>query len=332
MAFLRSELEPTVTLQESETLGLEAAERCREAFKTHGVFLIRCPGRAWTPATLLSFLLAHFEELDWGKDYLGGANPRLELGAHVYDVGVPDCADVLHHHEMQYKQATVRSLAFACAHAFSEPDKVVPTELGDAKAAARYLKSHAPALRRRLSTEGVIYVRALSDKSRELEAEQYLYNHWQASFRTEKPEEAESRATAAGLEIQWTSTERAGTVLETQFRAATFEKAEDGEEVLFATPADSEEWFRTWPGFENLTPEDSPMRMSYGGGAPILDEERRLWWEAVRAETYDVKWETGDVLVVCNFRWSHGRKTPRFGSAGRSLLLALGGTAARSRS
>jgi hypothetical protein len=64
--------------------------------------------------------------------------------------------------------------------------------------------------------------------------------------------------------------------------------------------ADDGEWFDSWPAIMNLPQEERPMDMKFGDDTPISMEEKQLWTDCYDRFGIPIKWNAGDVAVVCN--------------------------------
>ena len=49
------------------------------------------------------------------------------------------------------------------------------------------------------------------------------------------------------------------------------------------------------------------MEMLFGDDTPITLEEKQEWTDAYDAFGIPIPWNNGDVAVVCNMRFAHGR-------------------------
>lgn len=242
------------------------------------------------------------------SEYEGGANPRGrsdDLG-NVYDIGAPLTAALHYHHEVTYKRHSVTKLGFLCRHAVNRGsegwsyvsdsvqahDALVDTELGE-----------------KLKDRGLCFVRRMTDQDGNYEAsDKAVYNHWQQSWMTTDPVEAEKKAREQGLEVHWTNHLQLGRLMETRYYASAFEYVADLDRNLLVTSiADDGEWFDSWPGLMDTPQEDRPLEMLFGDDTPFTLEEKQLW-----TDTYDdfgipLRWKDGDVAVLCNMRYAHGR-------------------------
>jgi len=73
---------------------------------------------------------------------------------------------------------------------------------------------------------------------------------------TDDPEEAQDIAEKSGLHVTWEKDWQGNPrYMKTRFYIDAFEYAPPiDRNVLYASPGDSNIWFDTWPGIENLAP------------------------------------------------------------------------------
>jgi len=242
--------------------------------------------------------------------YEGGANPREGIVTNVYEVGAPSDAWLHYHHEMAYNQHSMKNLAFCSVKApwgkgdtylsenMSVTEELLKTDLG-----------------RKLQDKGVCYIRCLTDreayKGQGWKEGKAVYNHWQLSFGAETPQDAEEKAHSCGLETEWCTDplmEDSKRYLKTKLRADAFEYCPDvGKNVLFSSIADHNMWFDTWQGVSDVPPEKRPLQLTFGDGTEITVEELRQWVRLYDRSGIRVRWQTGDIVAFCNYRFAHGR-------------------------
>lgn len=232
--------------------------------------------------------------------YRGGANPRGNLTANVYEVGAPLDAWLHYHHEMAYVGYSTRMLGFL-AH------RVLPgrgdTFVSDNVRATEALL--ATPFGQKLRDLGLCYHRNLTDRDAfEGTPEIGVYNHWQRSMMTEDPEEAEAKARSLGLETGWGPNR----LLKTRYFVSAFEyfPAMD-RNLLFASVADDGMWFDSWPKVMHLPYDERPLKLTFGDGTEMTREEKRQFVEVYDRFGQPIPWQPGDVAVVCNYRFAHGR-------------------------
>ncbi len=232
--------------------------------------------------------------------YHGGANPRGRLEPNVYEVGAPLTAWLHYHHEMAYVGNSTRMLGFL-AH------QVVPGR-GDTYVSDNVRATDAileTELGRKLRELGLCYHRNLSDREAFAGTEEIgVYNHWQKSMMTEDPDEAEAKARSLGLETDWGPNR----LLRTRFYVSAFEYFEPlDRNLLYASIADDGMWFDGWPKVMHLPYEERPLKLTFGDGTEMTREEKALFVEVYDRFGQPIPWQVGDVAVVCNYRFAHGR-------------------------
>ena len=233
-------------------------------------------------------------------EYKGGSNPRSELQANVYEVGAPLSAWLHYHHEMAYVGSSTEMLGFLGHHTLGDrgwtfvsdnlkaTDDILATEFGQ-----------------KLKEKGLCYHRNLTDREAFKGRQEIgVYNHWQKSFLTEDPEEAVAIAASRGLQTSW-GPDR---LLKTRYYISAFEYFQPlDRNLLYSSVADHGMWFDTWPLVQHLPYEDRPLNLTFGDDTPMSREELQLFVDIYDRHGSPIKWEKGDVAVICNYRFAHGR-------------------------
>ena len=232
--------------------------------------------------------------------YQGGANPRGDLEANVYEVGAPLSAWLHYHHEMAYIGHSTRMLGF----------------LGHKSLAGRgatYVSDNLQATDAILATEfgqklkelGICYHRNLTDREYFRGREPIgVYNHWQKSMLTDDPDEAVAVAESRGLQVEW-GPDR---LLKTRYYVSAFEYYPKlDRNLLYSSVADDGMWFDTWPQVMHLPYGERPLALTFGDDTEMTREEKRQFVDVYDRYGIPVDWATGDVVVVCNYRFAHGR-------------------------
>lgn len=232
--------------------------------------------------------------------YEGGANPRDDLEPNVYEVGAPLTAWLHYHHEMAYVSHSTRMLGFLGNKAVAGKgatyvsdnlqvtDAILATEFGQ-----------------KLKELGLCYHRNLTDRERFRDRDPIgVYNHWQKSMLTDDPDEAMETARSRGLEVEW-GPER---LLKTRYYISAFEYFPQlDRNVLYSSVADDGMWFDTWPNVMHLPFSKRPLALTFGDGTPMTRAEKKLFVDVYDRFGIPVDWAVGDVLIVCNYRFAHGR-------------------------
>jgi len=280
--------------------------------------------------------------------YTGGANSRAKLGASnghredhpemvedVFATGAPGVSHIHYHHEMAYVSKSVRGVAFCCSRA--------PLKDGTYKGATFVSEAvgHTDALMRtttgqKMKELGITYIRNLTDRDQggcdnPHNEEGLIYNHWQTSFGTDDPEEAEAIALSRGLEIAWGPNR----FLKTKYTTSAFEYFPQlDRNLLYSSVADDSIWFDTWPGvrklptmesFEKAKATDRPLKITYGDGTDLTREDLANWVRVYDEHGLPLDYQPGDVAVHCNHRWAHGRPAFTLGQGEhRTIGVVLG--------
>ncbi|MGI9223982.1 MAG: TauD/TfdA family dioxygenase [Woeseiaceae bacterium] len=232
--------------------------------------------------------------------YKGGANPRSDLEENVYEVGAPLQAWLHYHHEMAYVSHSTRMLGFLSHKSVRDQgytyisdnvqatDAILETELGQ-----------------KLKDLGICYHRNLTDRDYFAGTEEIgVYNHWQKSMLTEDPDEAEALARSRGLEVEWGPNR----LLKTRYTISAYEYFPPlDRNLLYSSVADDGMWFDTWPKVMHLPYEERPLKLTYGDLSEFTREEKELFVDIYDRFGVPIRWNTGDIAVVCNYRFAHGR-------------------------
>jgi hypothetical protein len=257
--------------------------------------------------------------IDAEMNYDGGANPRDRIEPNVYEVGAPLEARLHYHHEMAYVSKSTRLLGFLAKAVVPGRGK---TYVSDNVAATDALL--ATEFGQRLRELGVCYRRDLTDRDAYAGRLNYgVYNHWQQSFGTDDPAEAIKRANERGLVAEW-GPDR---LLRTHYRSSAFEYYPGlDRNLLFSSIADHGMWFDTWPLVQHLPYDQRPLGLTFGDGTEFTRHELEQYVAVYDARGTPIDWRVGDVAIVCNYRFAHGRPEIRLEPGqSRELGVILGG-------
>jgi hypothetical protein len=232
--------------------------------------------------------------------YKGGANPRNDLEANVYEVGAPLEAWLHYHHEMAYIGKSTKMLAFLCHKALTGRGY---TFVSDNLQATESLL--ATDFGQKLKRLGLCYHRDLTDREAFRGRQEIgVYNHWQKSMLTEDPDEAERVARSRGLETDW-GPDR---LLKTRYYISAFEYFPQlDRNLLYSSVADDGMWFDTWPLVMHLPYEQRPLKLTFGDGAEMSRAEKQQFVDVYDQFGIAIEWNVGDIAIVCNYRFAHGR-------------------------
>eukprot|EP00545_Synedropsis_sp_CCMP1620_P009566 CAMPEP_0119032870 /NCGR_PEP_ID=MMETSP1176-20130426/42270_1 /TAXON_ID=265551 /ORGANISM="Synedropsis recta cf, Strain CCMP1620" /LENGTH=377 /DNA_ID=CAMNT_0006989289 /DNA_START=542 /DNA_END=1675 /DNA_ORIENTATION=+ len=244
-------------------------------------------------------------------EYEGGANPRgraTDLG-NVYDIGAPLDAALAYHHEMTYKSHSIENLGFLCKHAVTSRPGVGWSFVSDSVQAHDHIMQTA--FGQKLKDKGLCFVRRMTDAAKYANNGEngIPYNHWQQSWMTDDPAEAQAVAEKQGLMVEWVTDNPAeGLVMQTRYYKSAFEYVSFVDRNIMVTSiADDGEWFDSWPGIKEVPQEKRPLEMFFGDNEPFTLAEKQEWTDAYDTFGIPLAWQPGDVAVLCNMRFAHGR-------------------------
>ena len=108
--------------------------------------------------------------------------------------------------------------------------------------------------------------------------------------------------------MEWIDTPETGRIMQTRYYKSAFEYIDTlNRNIMVTSIADDGEWFDQWPGIQNVPQELRPLEMLFGDNTLISLEEKQLWTDAYDNFGIPLAWQPGDVAVVCNMRFAHGR-------------------------
>lgn len=235
------------------------------------------------------------------RKYEGGANPRKAIAPNVYEIGAPLEAWLHYHHEMAYIGSSTKMLSFMA--------KKIPASGGG----ETFVSDNVQATDALLATEfgqklkelGLCYHRDLTDRENFVDRLNIgVYNHWQQSLLTEDPEQAVIEAESRGLEVEWGPNR----LLKTRFYISAFEYFPQlDKNLLYSSLADDHMWFDTWPLVQHLPVDQRPLKLTFGDGSEMTADEKALFLKVYDDFGMPINWKVGDVALICNYRFAHGR-------------------------
>jgi len=241
-------------------------------------------------------------------DYEDRTSPRSEVEGNIYtSTDYPPAESIFLHNENSYSQRWPLKIFFYCVQAAPEGGE---TPLADCR---RVLARLDPELRRRFEERGVMYVRNFGAG---------VGLPWSEVFQTTERAAVEAYCRANEIECEWLGGERLRT---RQVRPATLRHPRSGEAV----------WFNQVPLFHvgmledgvrhellaNFGEEGLPSHVYYGDGSAISEAELEAVVAAYEAEKHLFPWHEGDVLMLDNGLFAHGRQ-PYAGP--RKVVVGMG--------
>jgi hypothetical protein len=249
---------------------------------------------------LQSMRLVATQVLKNERKYEGGANPRNIIEKNVYEVGAPLAASLHYHHEMAYIGSSTKMVSFM---AHKMPSEGGATFVSDNCQATDALM--ATDFGQKLKKLGLCYHRDLTDRDAFVgRLDIGVYNHWQQSMLTDNQDEAIAEARSRGLEAEWGPDRK----LKTRYYISAFEYFPHlDRNLLYASLADDDAWFDSWPLVQHLPPEERPLKLTFGDDSEMSAEEKQLFLDIYDDFGIPINWKVGDIALICNYRFAHGR-------------------------
>jgi alpha-ketoglutarate-dependent taurine dioxygenase len=240
-------------------------------------------------------------------DYTNRSTPRTRVDGQVFtSTEYPADQTIPLHNEMSYTDSWPDTLFFGCMVTATEGGE---TPLADS---ARVYDRVPAAIRERFEREGVMYVRNFGsgpDLS------------WQEAFQTAERSEVDVYCKEHGIWADWLGSERLRTrhvVQATTTARRTGRKVWFNQAHLFhasSLPDEVERELRA-----SFAEDELPRNAMYGDGSPLDPADLAAIRDAYAAEEIAFPWQEGDVVVVDNEQFAHGRRPY---SGPRSLLVAM---------
>jgi hypothetical protein len=130
---------------------------------------------------------------------------------------------------------------------------------------------------------------------------------WQKAYRTESKAEVEEIGKRAGMQLTWLP----GDILRTRHSAQGAIRSETGASLYFSQAHLFHPANLPTPAYNSLVAllgaENLPRNAFYGDGSEIAPETIKAINESFDRNTMKMKWQVGDVLILDNMRYAHGR-------------------------
>lgn len=233
------------------------------------------------------------------------STPRSSVGEGAFtSTEYPPEQWIVMHSEMSYARTWPRLLLFQCKIAAETGGA---TTVADMTAVSEALGEIVDEFYER----EVIYLRTFRKG---------LDIPWQNAFGTDDPDEVVKIGRLNGLEVEW----RSDGTLHTSQQAQGAIEGPDGplwfnQAHLFHPMQLPEATRRAL--IAALGAEGLPRNAVFGDGEPIPDATVRRLLDVFAEHTRNIDWQNGDVSIIDNMRWMHGR-APYTGT--RKVLAAMG--------
>lgn len=211
---------------------------------------------------------------------------------------------------MAYVQDTVENLGFMCLE--NTNVEKGHTYISDNIKATNLLRGTS--LGDKLQSKGLCYVRKLPDRkyfddNPSKTDPSLVYNFWQRSFLTEDSAEAEEIATTKKqLEVEWVDSPLFGRYMVTKHYTDAYEYCNyTDRNLLYSSIADDYMWFDSWDGVMSLPHQERPLKLNFGDGEVMSRQEKQQFVDAYDQAGIRIPWKQGDLVVIDNVRFAHGR-------------------------
>lgn len=241
------------------------------------------------------------------RDYDNRSTPRRRVNGRVFtSTEYPPDQTIPLHNEMSYTDSWPTTLFLAC---------MVPAPVGGETPIADSARVYArvPAsTRERFERHGLMYVRNFGHG---------IDLSWQEVFQTQDRAEVDAYCEQHGIQAEWLGGDRLRTRHVVQ---ATVESRASGEKVWFnqahlfqvsSLPESVERELR-----ESFSEDELPRNAMYGDGTPVDPDDLAQIRAVYAAEEISLPWQAGDIMIVDNEQFAHGRKPY---SGARSVLVAM---------
>lgn len=228
--------------------------------------------------------------------YMFRSTPRTFKGPGIFTATeYPPQQEIPLHSENAYQREWPLKIVFCC---------VTPADSGGETPIAnlrRVTAAICPAIVARFESRGVQYVRHYRP---------HFDLPWQTVFQTQDPQKVARFCAEQGVEHQWLDGDTLRTMHVAQGVAhhpVTRERVIFNQAHLFHVSSlgpDNEQAMVNLFGRDRL-----PRHACYGDGGEIPREDLEAVRAAMRAEACVFRWQRGDVLLLDNMQFAHGRRT-----------------------
>lgn len=227
--------------------------------------------------------------------YREAQSPRLHITGNVFTSTEYPAAQSIHpHHENAHRMEWPKIIAFYCVQ---PAESGGATTIADSRAVEQRL---SPGTRDRFARLGLRYRRAFN----------YGFGFsWQTVFETDRPEEVERYCAANHIGYAWDGADR----LRVWYDRPAFVRHPDDDGVVwcnnaaFYHPTSIDP--RQYRTMRLLLSEDRmPTNVTFGDGSAIPDTVLEELRAAYAGALHRFDWRAGDLLLLDNIRFSHGRE------------------------
>ena len=216
----------------------------------------------------------------------------------------PPSVSIFLHHEMAQTPIYPSKLFFFCEQAAASGGA---TPICRSDILLEQLQAEIPGFLKACEEKGIRYSQTMPAEN-DLQSGQG--RSWASTLSAANVEEAEAKLKRLNYQWQWQSD---GSLSVTTPVLPAVKMLQDGRKVFFNQLIAA---FRGWQDARN----NSEKSICYGDDSPISNDDMTMVIKLADELTFDIPWQTGDIVLVDNFVTMHGRR-PFEGQ--RSVLASL---------
>jgi hypothetical protein len=241
------------------------------------------------------------------SDYVYGSTPRQAIGDRIFTASeFPPAHEIPLHNENAYQRVWPLKVSFCCLQAAASGGQ---TPIADMRRVQAGIGERLIDLFER---RGVMYVRHYHPS---------VDVPWQQAFRTDDPQELADFCLSQGIEHDWLDGNLLRTIQVCQgaaYHPLTRERVFFNQAHLFHASSMGPEMLSAM--CQLFGPERLPRQALFGDGSEIPVDHAQRIRTAFRDAGFAFGWNTGDVLLLDNMRFAHGRRSFK---GSRRLIAAL---------
>lgn len=298
-----------LSITETQSFFSEVATKIRSALLSNGALILRGVEHSTEPAvfeTIMSALGFH------SRDYIGGSSPRSTVKGKVMEATrTPPAWSIILHQEMAYVKHPPEIIAFSCVIPAVEGGQ---STVGDMRSLMQLIPSDTLQI---LTERGLRLRRALPHEER-VYLKPGIKKSWQEALSAKTKKEAELACHTRGWEFEWWNDD----LILWQDCISPVRQHPLKNEVIWCNQAHfwgavaMIEWARTDSRREDEAELTEAVRnspellesMCFGDGEPLPEELTLRLFHQVKALEQDVNLNTGDILLLDNLQFAHGRR------------------------
>lgn len=297
-----------LSVTDTQNFFTQAAPDIREAVLNNGALLLRGVVQSAEPAVFEVIMNALGFRT---RDYIGGSSPRSTIKGKVMEATrTPPAWSIILHQEMAYVKHPPEIIAFSCVKPATEGGE---STIGDMR---RITKLVEPSTLQLLTERGLRLRRTLPDENR-VHLKPGIKKSWQEALSAKTKEEAEFACRSRGWEFEWWNDD----LILWQDCISPVRQHPRKNELIWCNQAHF--WGAAamieWARVDSRNEDEEELKeaaqncpellesMCFGDGEPLPEELTLNLFHLVKGLEQDVNLNTGDILLLDNLQFAHGR-------------------------